>query len=490
MKFYLKSFIILLFAAVSFKNLNAQQQFFGNWKGALLINGMKLDIFFHFLPSTTSDIKGNIDVPLQKLKRFPIDDITIKSKTRILCTFGSINADFSGKLTDTNKLTGEWKQNGKSLPLDLIKYYGSSEIIKNQTPRPPFPYKVEQVSFSNEDGKIRFGGSLTIPDTFKFKGKRPGVILFTGSGSQDRDESIGNHKPFAVIAHTLTQSGFVVLRVDDRNVGSTKCSPEKLEYTTNDLADDGVSFVKFLNSQKTIDTSRIFLVGHSEGGSVAVKTALKIPGIRGIVGLAPMIDNGLETNVFQNIYSLESMGFDSVKIAAYIDLHRRIVSAGLSLSDTAKDSEFKSIVINEIKSWEHRFPRKITKKIEKSFAKKLKTPFQVDYIYQVYSDLTTNHWFRYFLKLDPSKDLEKLNCPMLVIQGAKDHQINAKASKRIIQELQDKGKLNIYYSESPELNHLLQTCKTGLVSEYFDNEETISLWALKTLNDWLKNQCN
>ena len=97
------------------------------------------------------------------------------------------------------------------------------------------------------------------------------MILITGSGQQDRNESIAGHKPFLVLADYLTRRGIAVLRMDDRGVGGSTGNPALA--TSEDFAGDVLAAVAFLKSYASTNRSRIGLIGHSEGGLIAPMVA-------------------------------------------------------------------------------------------------------------------------------------------------------------------------------------------------------------------------
>ena len=140
----------------------------------------------------------------------------------------------------------------------------ATERRRPQTPTRPYPYDEIEVAYENPAGGIKLAGALTVP---RSGGPFPAVLLITGSGPQDRDETILGHKPFLVLADYLSRRGIAVLRVDDRGVGGS--TGKTSEATSADLAEDVLAGVAFLQSRKEIDPSRIGLLGHSEGGIIA-----------------------------------------------------------------------------------------------------------------------------------------------------------------------------------------------------------------------------
>src|SRR5262249_37713895 len=152
------------------------------------------------------------------------------------------------------------------------------DYSRPQDPKKPYPYREEEVTFENKTAKIKLAGTLTLP---KEGGPFPAVLLITGSGPQDRDESIFGHKPFLGLADYLTRKGLAVLRVDDRGVG--KSTGKFQGATTEDFATDVMAGVEFLKAHKEIDPARIGLCGHSEGGIIAPMVAGKSKDVSFIV---------------------------------------------------------------------------------------------------------------------------------------------------------------------------------------------------------------
>jgi pimeloyl-ACP methyl ester carboxylesterase len=165
----------------------------------------------------------------------------------------------------------------------------TKEIKRPQTPKPPFPYKSEDVEYDNADRSIHFGATFTVPlpdpNVNYFRAPvYPTVLLITGSGKQDRDETIFDHKSFAVIADYLTRQGIAVLRVDDRDIGKTTGNFNTA--TSADFAKDVEAGLNYLKTRQDVDTGNIGLLGHSEGGMIAPMVASKRNDVKFIVLLA------------------------------------------------------------------------------------------------------------------------------------------------------------------------------------------------------------
>jgi dipeptidyl aminopeptidase/acylaminoacyl peptidase len=135
-----------------------------------------------------------------------------------------VQGTFEGKLDEDGKqMIGKWKQGTISLDLILDRVeQPAADAVPNrpQMPKAPFPYTVTEVKFENSKDGVTLAGTLTLPDGRDEK--LPAVILVSGSGPQDRDETLMGHKPFWVLADYFSRHGIAVLRYDDRGVGESK----------------------------------------------------------------------------------------------------------------------------------------------------------------------------------------------------------------------------------------------------------------------------
>jgi len=187
----------------------------------------------------------------------------------------SIGGIFEGTVSkDFLVIEGEWKQSGATLPITLRLVDKEVEILRPQEPRKPYPYTEEEVKYDNKEAKISLAGTLTLPTG---KGPFPVVLLISGSGPQDRDETVFCHRPFLVLADYLTRQGIAVLRVDDRGVRES--SGDFSLATSEDFASDVSAGIEYLKTRKEINPEKIGLIGHSEGGIIAPMVAVKSPDI-------------------------------------------------------------------------------------------------------------------------------------------------------------------------------------------------------------------
>ncbi|NQU86644.1 MAG: alpha/beta hydrolase [Mariniphaga sp.] len=235
----------------------------GNWSGNLDVSSAKIELIFKVMLTEGDLLAAKMDVPQQGATDIPVTEVSTNGDSLIL-VIRPINGNFKGFFKDKESIEGTWSQNGMSLSLTLTKTDKVIEFKRPQTPVKPYPYLEEEVIYQNKNDGITLAGTLTIPNS---EGKFPAVVLITGSGAQDRDETIFGHKPFLVLADYLTRNGFAVLRTDDRGVGGSEGDIRKV--TSEELAGDALAGVNYLKNHPKIDNSRIGLIGHSEGGIIA-----------------------------------------------------------------------------------------------------------------------------------------------------------------------------------------------------------------------------
>jgi pimeloyl-ACP methyl ester carboxylesterase len=269
-----------------------------------------------------------------------------------------------------------------------------------QTPKPPFPYAQREVLYDNPADGINIGGTLTVPEG---EGPHPAVLLITGSGPQDRDETLNGHKPFWVIADHLSRKGIAVLRVDDRGVGKTTGDPSKA--TVEMHATDAEAGIAFLKKQKEIDPKRIGLIGHSEGGMIAPMVAAKSPDVAFIVSLAGPGVSGAELNPVQVDALLRAQKHPESVIAEIVDGQKKLMK--LIVTDAPEDklrAAVKELATVTVKLGNNANPDDLD--IKKAAARdilRLLSP-----------------WFRSYAKVEPAKHWAKVRVPTLLMIGDRE----------------------------------------------------------------------
>src|SRR5271165_3678499 len=268
----------------------------GAWLGTLDLGSMKLRVVFHIV-DTEDGLTATMDSPDQGAKGIPTNSVT-RDASSLKIEIKSIGGAFEGKIAaDLSSIDGTFTQLGSAHPLALkrVKDQSELELKRPQNPVKPYPYRDEDVSYDNKVQNVTMAATLTIPQG---KGAFPAVVLITGSGPQDRDESLMGHKPFLVLSDYLTRHGIAVLRADDR--GTAKSTGDFKTATTADFATDTEAGIAYLKTRSEVDPHKIGLIGHSEGGVIAPMIAARNKDVAFIVMMAGTGVPGDEVIVAQN----------------------------------------------------------------------------------------------------------------------------------------------------------------------------------------------
>jgi pimeloyl-ACP methyl ester carboxylesterase len=419
-----------------------------------------LEIIFKILEDKNGLLIAKMNVPMQGAKDILANKTEVKNDS-LFITIAAIGGSFNGAIESNKKISGIWKQNGAKLPLALTRTEKVTQLNRPQTPKPPFSYIVKKVEYLNPESGFKIAGTLTIPADAK---DCSAVILITGSGAQDRNETIFEHKPFMVIADYLTRNGVAVLRVDDRGVGGSE--GEIKSATSNDFATDVISGIDFLKTIPEIDTKKIGLIGHSEGGIIAPIVAAKTNDVAFIILLAGSGTPGKQILFDQAKLINKTAGLTNEQIEQSKKLQEAIFTILLTEKDSAKQMD----------------------RLQRTYSNGMYPMMNNEQKKLIDAKVAgiNNAWFKYFLIYNPYPTLTKVTCPVLALNGEKDLQVPAKTNLAAIKKALTEGENeNFETRELKDLNHLFQHCKTGAVSEYAEIEETISPEVLEIISDWI-----
>lgn len=350
----LRTFAIVLMTVMSlscFCSLQAQSVV-GDWSGKLeLGGGRSLKLVFHISDSPAAI---TMDSPDQGAYGLDCNVVYLKGDS-VSLSIPKLMMTYSGKVKDS-LLTGTFQQGGLKLPLVLEP--GVKKANRPQTPVPPFPYKEENVKIENASENAVLAGTLTIPENYTKT--TPIVVMVSGSGAQNRDEELFEHKPFAVIADFLARNGVASLRYDDRGYGES--TGDRTNATTENYASDAEAVVNWIKKQKRF--GKTGLLGHSEGGMIAYMLGAKKGVLDFIISIAGPSTNGAEILDYQNKLALMKTGMAESQAGEYAVNARKQLESDPSMI-----------------------------------------------------------WMHYFLQYDPAKDLQNLRVPSLIIYGEKDQQV-------------------------------------------------------------------
>lgn len=263
MKKTIITLLIALAAMTGHAQVNPTTALVGSWSGKLKAGVTSLTLVLH-LEQADGYVTVTLDSPDQGAKGIPASKEYLTDDS-LAIKIDQPNATFQARLKD-GKLDGTFKQMGFSFPLVLER--GVPEVKRPQTPKPPYPYETEEITFKNEADSATLAGTLTWPIGYHKDAKqKPIVVLFvSGSGQQNRDEELMNHKPFLVIADYLARQGIATLRYDDRATGKSVGGDVK-NATSEDFARDAAAGLDYLRNRKAF--SKVGILGHSEGGTIA-----------------------------------------------------------------------------------------------------------------------------------------------------------------------------------------------------------------------------
>lgn len=447
----MKKHIIFIFLVLATLQSNAQIE--GYWKGQIKLGAQELEMAFD-IKAIDNGFSATLDVPAQGAFDIPVDE-TVFQENRLNMTMSAMGATYSGMLKES-RIEGEFTQHGMTFPLNLEKGSKEAKQVRPQDPQPPFDYRVTEVSFTNEKEGNTLTGTLTIP---KGKGPFPAMVLVSGSGQQNRDEELMNHRPFWVIADYCALHGIAVLRYDDRGMGGSTGEVENA--TSMDFSYDAEAAFDFLRKQKHIDASRVGILGHSEGGVINFMVSARRPEVAFLVSLAGPSVNGIEVLKEQQKAILRASGMPEEAVQFNSNTNAQMFDI---IEASSSREEADSLLRQLVKGW----------------------GYNEELTEQTVSGMTMP-WMYYFLKYDPTEAIVKTNCPALLLNGSKDLQViasqNLPAYEKIIA---DYGKTNLTLHELPDLNHLFQHCETGSPNEYFEIEETISPEVLEMIVEFVK----
>jgi len=405
----------------------------GTWSGKIEAQGVQLSLVFHL-----NEEGPTMDSPDQGVKGIPVEvkkDMVGKVSIEIPSIGGTYEGLWTGK-----QIVGTFRQLGTSFPLTLKP--GEVKRNRPQTPVAPFPYTTEEVSFENGDAILK--GTLVLPEGYS--DQTPVLIMVTGSGFQNRDEEIYEHKPFAVIADALARAGVATLRYDDRGFGES--TGDIVNCTTEDLKNDAVAGIALLRQR----FGKVGVIGHSEGGTIAMMLAAEKK-VDFVVSLAGNIVSGAETLLWQNELALSAAGFSETVVKSYCKLLGEAFDACLAGTPMPSAERYD-------------LPEALSQNYVAA-TMQLRTPYM-----------------QYFLGMDVRPILKDVTCPVLAFNGTKDKQVSCDNNlEELRRALPSNPKNRIESVEG--VNHLFQHCTSGETTEYGEIEETFAKEVLVVMAEWL-----
>lgn len=479
---------------------------------------LRIAVEFSLAPDGT--LAGSMDIPQQGTKGLPLDRITLVAPDQVRFVLKDIPGDpsFDGRVSfdqaSTDKagkvlgLKGRFTQGTLDTTFELTR----GELPKTrrkQDPQKPYPYLEEDVRVSVEPserqrGLARAAADAAEPKSFTLAGTLtrphgdgpfPAAILITGSGPQNRDEELLDHRPFLVLADHLTRAGIMVLRCDDRGVGDS--GGDFASATSDDFADDIRACVRFLHARK--DVGPIGLIGHSEGGLIAPMVAADDPErVRFVVLLAGCGVRGRDLLRRQN--ELLAMG-GGVPPALASEIGQAADKLFAEVANTGDRDRARALVARLIKVQQAAMAGQ---QVDAAQLDDETTDPALSAAIDAQTDAIFSPWFRRFIAYDPSEALVRVTQPVLAINGTLDLQVDADQNLGAIERcLRLAENEDVTIKRFDGLNHLLQRCapennggeagaaksppdySKGTIQWYAMNPETINPAVLDLVRDWI-----
>lgn len=440
-----------------------------DWAATVVLPGDLVDLVVHFTQDGDA-WTAKLDLPASKVTGFALADVTYNAETiRFTIAKPDPNAnEIYAFKRDGDAASGKALIAGQVFFTKMMRLADGqpplSVIARPQTPKPPFPYTTRDVEI--DAGKdVKLAGTLTIPAG---KGPFGAVLLISGSGQQDRDESIFGHKPFSLLADKLARDGIATLRTDDRGVGKTVGPIGTLD---TDIADAKAAF-DWLVKQPEIDPKHAGILGHSVGGTIAPVVATRSK-VAFIVGLAAPGVSGVELVPMQIELDLKTRKLPDNLIKVIVEGQRKVGKAIAAGKEADIKAALKQMNLDAAATMGA--PKPSDAEIEAALVPQLAQ--------------ATNPWTVSFFKLDPVVYWQKLRIPVLLVNGDKDTQVIADPNlDRIAAALKKAGNTRFKVEKRPGLNHLSQHATTGAVDEYGELEETFDKDTLELIAKWVVEQ--
>ncbi|UOG75501.1 alpha/beta hydrolase [Hymenobacter tibetensis] len=429
----------------------------GQWRGPLKVPGGTLELIVTIVPLTNGTYYAALDVPQQRIYRMPVE-VVLKGSDLTL-QIEQAGSSFKGKvLKDGAVLSGFWKQPGLSGTLEMQR--ASSAATASGKVRLTPPYREDEVSFTNPSAKLRLSGTLTVPAG---PGPFPAVVLLSDSGPQDRDAGEQEYRMFSILADYLTRRGTAVLRFDDRGVGKSQGS--YFNTTTIDMVSDAQAAMSFLRTRDLINPQEIGFIGHGEGANVALLAAADANAATPafVVSLAGYGLPGRHVLVQQQLEIMRLIGASPAQVKAALALHVEMIDI---IRQTPNDAQARGKVAGTLRNSN----TDLDPHMARARAIQLTSP-----------------WSRYFIDFEPARELHKVKCPVLALNGALDLQVEASGNLSMLRRGLRNSK-SVKTQKLAGVNHWLQPLSEEWAIVNGEQQPTFSPKALDVMRSWIAAQ--
>ncbi len=437
----------------------------GTWYGNVDAMGSRVPLVLH-LSTIADSVVATMDSPMQKTSDIKVNTSHLTGDSLLISHTAMGMTMRLAHDGPSDEITAVFSQ---SIVRDTLTMSRDSMTI-GPPPRPQhpttFPYTVEDVTFDHPSGDHSLAGTLTIPDGEVIAT----VALVSGSGPNDRDETIMDHKIFLVLSDFLTRHGIAVLRYDDRGIGESTGNHNAA--TSADLSEDAAAAVDYLRRDARLASRPIGLMGHSEGGMIAwiANGMTQLDFIVSLAGPGLPIKELMIEQIEISAGNSGATEAELIDVRAQIDtLYTALIAAdGLPISDFITDYR---------KTVEAAMALPAMRKSGKGMDDAMLTNSTIMG--------STTPWFRYFIKHDPTPYLEQVRCPVLAVNGTSDQQVTVRNLDAIKETITANGNPKVDVQAFDNINHLFQYDPSGKPENYSTNQETFNENVLYFVSDWI-----
>ena len=428
----------------------------GLWKGQLKLPGGQLEVVYRLIKLADGNYFASLDVPLQKVRNLSVAVVISADTVRLLSA--EANSRFEGRLSaDGKQLEGMWQQPGFKTPLLLLRTALASTALAPPKTRLTPPYREEEVGFNNTKNNLKFSGMLTVPAG---AGPFPAVVLLSDVGPQDRNGTVGDFAPLGLLADYLTRRGVAVLRFDDRGVGKSTGPPQS---TTIELVSDAQAALNYLRTRPEVDLDHLGLIGHGEGGNVALLAATQPLPPAFVVGLAPYGLTGQDIALQQQEATLKALQIPADQVSAVV---KRQQSMFEIIRQTTDNVQAQAIVANMLKQNN----AALDNATAQASATEMVSPR-----------------YRYYLTFNPAEALPRVACPVLLLYGSADTILNPDNNAGALAKGL-KGNKDITVRKLPGVNHLFQPDPANWPIVSGEQRPNFAPTAEETIRAWIVTQ--
>ena len=448
---------LLSLCMVSLFALTCVAQQVQTWSGELSLGANKLNISFNIKTLADNQQVCTMDIPEQGAKDFPVE-LVKNDVDSLIIAMPALQANYKGHKVSSESIKGYFTQIGYTFSLDLTPR--KITLNRPQTPTPPFAYKTQEVTFLSPKNNATLSGTLTYPIHYNEQNapSTPVVLMVTGSGAQNRDEELFDHKLFLVIADYLAKNGIASLRYDDRGFAA---STGNLDGTTADNLADAEAGIQYLRSLNQF--GKIGVIGHSEGGTIAFMLGAN-QSVDFLISLAGAAAQGIDILIGQNKAILPLQGVPQEMANDYATVLKVIFEDRIQGTKIDNPSQYVTGICESHKIY---LPLQLMTNLEKCIS-------------------FGGQWIDYFLTYDPTTAIRQITCPVMALNGTLDMQVLCQDNIPLIKQHLPENKQHLI-KEYEALNHFFQHCTPATALNYGQIEETISTEVLSDLVTWIQS---